>query len=104
MSPLRYWQLGSGRMAAGLRPVAAAHGYLAGRGPTPGQGSPAALCQAIIVGEVATVLLDPDERRHVIIWLDEQAEQIEDPLLADTIRSLAWQLRAAAERMAQEES
>lgn len=77
-----------------LRGIALQHGYLAARGPTAKDGAqagnPIALLLAIISGEVATILLDSDDRWHAIQTLEASA----DPVLKD----IGIQLRRAAER------
>lgn len=77
-----------------LRRVAARHGYLASRGPHAGQGDPVELALALGSGELATVLLVDEERLQAIRWLDEQAKVLtqSDPLLAETVKSIANQL------------
>jgi hypothetical protein len=87
----------SAAMQAALRRVAERHGYASSRGPRHGQGSPSALVQALDAGELATVLLDSDERWHIIAELERHADAV-DGWLADGIRAVADQLRAAAER------
>lgn len=92
-----YRALTSAPIAAMLRRVAARHGYLASRGPHAGQGDPVELALALGNGELATVLLADEERSQAIRWLDEQAKVItqSDPLLAETIKSIANQLYEA---------
>lgn len=46
---------------------------------------------ALLSGELLTVLLPPDELPHLAAWLEAQAETA-DPMLSDTLRSLARQL------------
>lgn len=88
-------------MQVALRRIAERHGYTATRGPHPGAGSPSALIQALDAGELATVLLDSDERWRLILWLEKQATQHDG--LEDAIKSLAMQLRMAAEREVERE-
>jgi hypothetical protein len=92
-----YRALTSAPIAAMLRRVAARHGYTASRGSHAGQGDPVALALALGNGELATVLLADEERSQAIRWLDEQAKVLAsaDPLLAETIRSIANQLYEA---------
>lgn len=78
-----------------LRRVAERHGYVATRGPRAGQGNPAELVEALDAGELVTVLIDPDERRHLIAWLEQQATTMDDVLLAETVKNLARQLAPA---------
>lgn len=73
-----------------LRAIAERHGYTAGSGPHAGQGSTSRLIDAIIAGEVKTVLLPDDEIPHLIAWLLDSAETA-PALLQDQIRSLARQ-------------
>lgn len=97
--PRRFQPLTSAPMQAALRKIAERHGYTATRGPHVGQGSPSELVQAMDAGELATVLLDSDERWQLIAWLETQAAAMDNPGygLPETIRSLAAQLRTAAE-------
>lgn len=80
-----------------LRSIALKHGYSATRGPLvkDGQesGNAIELLLAIISGEVATVLLDTDERWRAIGLLEAHEDE--------AIRSIGEQLRWAAEREAQ---
>lgn len=80
-----------------LRAIALYHGYTATRGPLVkgGQesGNAIELLMAVISGEVATVLLDDDERWHAIRLLEASGDAI--------LESVARQLRTAAEREAQ---
>jgi len=64
------------------------------------------LVQALDAGELATVLLGNDERWHVISWLESQVAAMGNPGygLPETIRSLAAQLRIAAETECQVEA
>lgn len=82
-----------------LRTIALSHGYTASRGPTAkGKavvGNPIELLLCIISGEVATVVLDIDERWQAIRLLEAHA----DP----TLRNIGAQLRSAAEREARNE-
>lgn len=87
----------SAAMQAALRKIAERHGYTATRGPRAGQGSPSELVQALDAGELATVLLDSDERWQIIAELDRHAATL-DGWLSEGIREVANQLRAAAER------
>lgn len=82
---------------AALRTIAERHGYVETRGLNVGKGDPSKVLQAMAEGELATVLLDDDERWSIINWLDEQAKNA-DVLLAETIRSLALQLRDSAKQ------
>jgi len=95
----RFQPLTSAPMQAALRKIAERHGYTATRGPHANQGSPSELVQALDAGELATVLLDSDERWSVISWLESQAAAMDNPGygLPETIRSLAAQLRVAAD-------
>lgn len=87
--------LTSAPIAAMLRRVAERHNYTAQRGPHAGQGDPVELAIALGTGELATVLL-PDEQRTVAIrWLDEQAAIIDNPILAEALKSIADQLHDA---------
>jgi hypothetical protein len=79
-----------------LRKIALSHGYVARSGRNASDGSPIRLILAINAGQVATVLLDAEERTAVILWLQEQAANA--GRLEETICALASQLRAAAER------
>lgn len=92
-----YRALTSAPIAAMLRRVAKRHGYLASRGPHAGQGDPVELALALGNGELATVLLADEERNQAIRWLDEQATLLtpSDPLLAETVKSIATQLYEA---------
>jgi hypothetical protein len=47
---------------------------------------------ALLSGELVTILIEPDERRHLVAWLEQQAATMDDALLAETVRSLARQL------------
>lgn len=92
----------SAAMQAALRKVAERHGYVATRGPRPGQGSPSELIQALDDGELATVLLDPDDRAWLVAWLREQAEAMGSDermaaLYAPILRSVAEQLSPSDE-------
>jgi len=83
-------------MQAALRTIAERHGYTASRGPHAGRGSPSELIQALEAGELATVLLDPDDRWQFIVWL-ECYDFTGAPFgLADTAASVARQLRTSA--------
>lgn len=77
-----------------LRCVALQHGYAASRGPLvkDGQesGNAIELLLAIISGEVATVLLADEERRHAIRLLEAHEDE--------ALRSIGEQLRCAADR------
>lgn len=77
-----------------LAAIALRYGYIATRGPSAKAGAeagnPIALLLAIISGEVATVLLDQDERWQAIRTLEATGV----PILLD----IAAQLRSAAER------
>lgn len=77
-----------------LAAIALQYGYIASRGPTAknGQasGNPIALLLAIISGEVATVLLDSDERWHAIALLEAHDDKV--------LRDIGMQFRRAAER------
>lgn len=79
--------------SAALSAIALRYGYIASRGPSTkgGQesGNPIMLLLAIISGEVATILLDQDERWQAIKRLEESG----DPIFLD----IAAQLRRAAE-------
>ncbi len=79
-----------------LRTIAERHGYTASTGPHVGKGSASQLMQAIISGEVATVLLGDEDRRWFIQWLESQS--IDNPLYTDIPSSVAAQLRDAAQR------
>lgn len=76
---------------AALRTIAERHGYTASSGPHAGAGSASRLIEAIIAGEVKTVLLPEDEIPHLVAWLLASAETA-PVLLQDQIRSLARQL------------
>lgn len=84
-----------------LRDIALCHGYTVTRGPTAKNGAeagnPIELLLAVISGEVATVLLDSDERWQIIAELERHAAAL-DGWLSEGIRKVASQLRAAAER------
>lgn len=67
--------------------VAAYHGY-----------APDELLQAIANGETATVLLPDEQRGTAIIWLLEQAKQVNDFILSEALESIARQLDAAVQR------
>ena len=86
-------------MQAALRRIAERHGYTATRGPHPGQGNPSELIQALDAGELATVLLDSAERWQIIAWIEAQVATMDNPGygLPESLRSLAHQLRIAAE-------
>lgn len=79
-----------------LRGVALQHGYTATRGPLVKGGAESGnaieLILAIISGEVATVLMDSDERWYAI----EKLESSNDEILV----SIGRQLRCAADREA----
>lgn len=74
-----------------LAAIAARYGYIAQRGPTAKErGNPIALLLAIISGEVATILLDADERWRAIELLETSGN--------DILFDIAAQLRRAAVR------
>ena len=77
-----------------LAQIALRYGYIATRGPSAkdGQesGNPIMLLLAIISGEVATVLLDQDERWQAITRLEASGDGV--------LQDIATQLRRAAER------
>jgi len=75
-----------------LAAIALRYGYIVSHGPTAknGAGNPIALLLAIISGEVATILLDSDERWHAIRLLEAHEDE--------TLRDIGAQLRRAAER------
>jgi hypothetical protein len=56
------------------------------------------VAEAIASGELATVLLPDEQRSKAIVWLNEQAEVVEDPTLGEALKDIADQLRAAVER------
>ena len=82
--------------AATLRSIAAAHDIRAVSGPHAGQGSATALISAIVVGDVQTVRLDPDELAAVVLWLNMQtADTDPDSALGQALLGLAHDLGAA---------
>lgn len=79
---------------AALAEIALRYGFIAQRGPSAKDGAlagnPITLLLAIIAGEVATVFLDSDERRHAIGILEVHPDEV--------LQDIAKQLRRAAER------
>jgi hypothetical protein len=81
--------------SAALRHIARSHGYTVSRGPTAKDGAeagnPILLLLAIISGEVATVLMDDEDRRwHAIRLLEAHDDE--------SLRDIGGQLRLSAER------
>lgn len=93
----RFQPVTSAAMQAALRRIAERHDYISTRGPRHGQGNPSELVQALDAGELATVLLDSDERWQIIAELERHAATL-DGWLSEGVREVASQLRAAAER------
>lgn len=70
--------------------IAQAHGYIVHDGPRQGQGNALYLALAIISGEVATVLMEEDQRWYAIGKLEQSGD--------DVLIELAANLRTTAER------
>ena len=88
-----------------LNAIAATFGYTAERGPTSGQGNLAAMLEAIDAGELALVLLPPEQQIAAAEWLRERAatpnaSDFASLALAEALEAIASALEAAIARMA----
>lgn len=88
---------GARQLRADLASIAAHHGYTSERGPTAGDGNPAALLVAIASGEIALVLLADGPRNAAIRRLRELAPS-EHPTVREAFQGIAHALEAAVER------
>lgn len=94
----------SPEMQKKLRDAAARHGYISKHGRHTGQGNPSEFILALDVGEIATILLDNEERWQVIAWIERQVQLNPASDIYYALQSLASQLRDAAEREQKHES
>lgn len=85
------------QLRADLASIAAHHGYTSERGPTAGEGNPAALLVAIASGEIALLLLADGPRNAAIRRLRELAPS-EHPTIREAFHGLANALETAIAR------
>ena len=81
---------------AALDRIAAQHGYIVANGSREGQGNAVEMMLSLISGELTTLLIDAEERRWFVEWLERQP--VDDPLYEDVPRQVAAQIRAAIQR------
>lgn len=82
-----------------LNAIAAEFGYIAERGPTAGQGNLAVMLEAIDAGELALVLLPPEQQGAVAEWLREQVVELESGAADFTTLALSEALQTIAAAM-----